>query len=409
MAKNFASIYSGGNDSSALNQSLFFKLEPTRGTLTAPTATDFLFVLGGGAVNFAQPFEASPHRSMRHNLNVIKQKTTTEWSFSTLWNIKQSVAYGLCIDASLRLLLKSLLGKETDTTSAFEYDSGNDPAVTFSVFENLDHMAKQASGCFVQSAEMTFPGDGMSQAAWTGAGKTVVHAGIGKSIIANIANTITLQTGESRRFDVGAKVMIVEADGVTRSADTIVARTVTAVDHLTDIVTLDGAVLADADGSVTPIYLCYWEPTALTAIDEPQTGLVGSFSIVNLPTQSCIRALTLSINNNHELADYCYGTDGLSGALFTPGARLEVNATIELNLNAPLVEFMQRVREFEAQDLQLILGSAAARHLTVDLPKVKFNVPAISVPDQGSIPISFEGLCLASSESAADEVKLTIS
>jgi hypothetical protein len=410
MAKNFASIYSGGNDSSALNQSFFLKLETVRGTAVIPTGTDFLFTLGGGAVNFTQPYESSPHRSGRHNNNVIKQKTATEWSFSTLLNIKQGVVYSSCVDVGMKLLWKSLLGKETDTTSSYEYDSSIDPAITFTICENLDHMAKQASGAFVQQCEASFPGDGMAQLNWSGNAKTTKHAGIGKSITDNdTTNTVTLGVGEGKRFDVGAMVMIVEADGVTRSADTATARKITAITG--DVITIDGAVLADADGSGlnAPIYLCYWEPTGVTivGIDEPQTGLVGSVSIDTLPTLSCVRSATITMANNHELQDYCYGSDSLSGALFIPGGRLDVTVSLEMNLNASLVEFMKRIRDFEAHDIQLICGEATNRHLVIDLPKVIFNVPAIPVPDTGSVPVSFEGMALQTALEAADEVTVT--
>jgi hypothetical protein len=408
MAKNFAAIFNGGNDSSALNQSFFLKVETVRGQMAFPVGADFLFSLGGGGVNFSQPFESSPHRSGRHNNNIIKQKTTTEWSLPTFINIKQGVAYGLAYDSGIKLLWKAMLGKEVDS-SGYIYDSANDPSVTFSLFENLDHMAKQAIGCFVNQVEIQLPGDGQAQLSWSGNGKTVVHAGIAKSIVANAANTFTCtDPALARRFDVGSAVMIVKNDGVTRSADTPTPRTVTAVDTTTGVVTVSGAVLADADGTVNPVYLCYWEPTTPAGIDEPQTGLVGSVSIDSLPTLSCVRGATISLNNNHELVDYCYGTDGLSGPLFVAGGRLEAMLSLEMNLNAPLVEFMQRVREFEAHDVQLVCGPATGRRLQIDLPRVIFSVPSIAVPDTGSIPVSFEGTALQQSLDSADEITISL-
>lgn len=408
MSKNFASIYSGGNDASALNQTFFLKKETVRGQAAPATGADFLFTLGGGGVNFAQPYESSPHRSGRHNNNIIKQKTTTEWSLSTLLNIKQSVAYGLSIDTAVKMLWEAMLGKFTDTGSALKYDSGNDPSVTFTLFENLDHMAKQAVGCFVNEVAVQLPGDGMSKLDWKGNGKTVYHAGIGKSTVANAANDVTLQPGEARRFDVGALVMLVKGDGTTRSSDTATPRTVTASDHTLDKVTLSGAALTDADGTVGGgVFLTYWEPLTPTGIDEPQTGLQGSVTIANLPTLSCVRSAALTLTNNHELVSYCFGTDGLSGPLFVPGGRLEAKLTMELNLNAPLVEFMQRIREFEAQAVTLVCGPAAGRRFEIAVPRVIYMVPSISVPDTGSIPVSFEGTCLQSALDAADEVTIS--
>ena len=36
-----------------------------------------------------------------------------------------------------------------------------------------------------------------------------------------------------------------------------------------------------------------------------------------------------------------------------------------------------------------------------------FNVPAIPVPDTGSVPVSFEGMALQTALEAADEVTVT--
>jgi len=408
MSKNFAAIYSGGSDASAMNQSFFIKKELVRGQIIAPTNSDFLYSLSGGGVNFSQSFIDSPHRSGRHRNNIVKEKTATEWTLPLYLNIKQGVAYSASIDAGVKVLWESALGRMVDTTSAYEFDAANDPSVTFTMFENLDVMAKQAVGCFANGFEASLPGDGQSQISFNGNAKTVYHAGIAKSVADNnTGNVITLGAGEAKRFDVGSLVMIVEADGVTRSADTAVPRKITSKDESVDTITVDGAVLADADGSVTPIYVCYWEPAAPVGIDEPQTGLVGSISIDTLPTLSCVRSATVSLANNHELVNYCFGSDGLSGPLFVPGGRAEVGISLEMNLNSAMVEFMKRIRDFEGHAIELIVGDSAARHFKIELPKVIFQVPAISVPESGSIPVSFEGNALQSALGAADEITVS--
>jgi len=493
MAKNFKAIYEGGNDASALNQTFFLKKETIRGVTVAPAGTDFLYTMSGGSVNFSQPFEVSPHKTGRHANNIILQKTSTEWSLSTLFNIAQSnpPLFAACIDAPIKMLWEAVLGKAYPVPGTeMKFDPSTDPTITFTMMENGDHLAKQAAGCYVNQVEVQMPGDGMTQMDWSGNAKTVYHAGIGKSTISNNGgSTVSIQAGEGRRFDIGAMVMIVKADGVTRSADTATPRKITNVvigngvaatatvgvntftavnvgaggnaialvfdgtDDVTtvvtawntanptnqvgftgaggtvltaqtvtlsggsgsavDVVTLDGANLADADGSAanTPIFLCYWEPLASTiaGIDEPQTGLKGKITINTLPTLSCVRGATLSINNNHELVDYCYGTDGAGGSIFVPSSRLEATLSIELNLNAPLVEFFKRVREFEAHDVTLICGNsdkADARFVEFKCPKVKFNVPSIEIPESGAVPVSFEGTCLQTALEQGDEVQV---
>jgi hypothetical protein len=211
-------------------------------------------------------------------------------------------------------------------------------------------------------------------------------------------------------------MFVKNSDGVTRSTDTAIPRKVLALDKVAHTVTVDGAALTDV---VATDYLCYWEPESSTfeGIDNPQTGLVGKITIASLPTLSCVRSATITLNNNHELVNYCFGADGLSGPMFVPGGRLEATLSLEMNLNAPLVEFMKKIRDFEAQNITFRVGpektsptatiSEEKHHFLVECPKVIFQVPSISVPETGSIPVTFEGTCLQSALDAADEVEVS--
>ncbi len=410
MAKDFGAIYNSQNDAIALEQRFFIKEETTRGVLNAPVDGDFFYTVSGGSVNFNQPVESSPHRSGRHHTSVIKQKTTTEWTLPTFFNIDTSLGTaGVAeIDPALRVLWKSLMGKEDITAGSPVYTSGTDPDTTFSIYENGDQWAIQAPGAFVESGNATLPGDGQAQMEWAGSAKTALTVGIGSSVVSNNAgNDVTLQSGEGERFPVGSHVMIIKNDGVTRSADTPNGspRTVTAVSG--DVVTLDGAALADADGSSGAIYLVYYEPEAPVALNDPQTGLQGSISIVGLSSTDCVRSAGINMVNNHELQDFCYGEEGLGGRLFTPGGRFTAEVTLELNLNKELVGFLNSLRDFQGEDVTLILGDATGRHMKIDVPKVIFPVPEISVPDTGTIPVSFTGNAYQTALDAADEVTVS--
>jgi hypothetical protein len=407
MAKNFAAIYNSGNDSSALNQSFFVKKQTNKQTPIVPLGSDFLYMIGGSSLDYSQSFEDSPHKTGRHRSGIIKGKTTTEWSLPLLINIKQGVAYGSCIDAAVKCLWENVLGKYTDTGTAQKFDATVDPSTAFTIFQNLDHMAMQAWSGFCQQVECSFAGDGMSQLTFSGAAAITFFAGIGKSVTANAGgNVITLGLGEGARFDVNSYVMLVKSDGVTRSTDTATARKVTA--KAGDVITVDGAPLTvDSDGTaLLPVYLCYWEPEAgtIVGINEPQTGLEGSVTIDTLPTLSCVRNATLTINNNHELQDFCFGTKGLSGAIYVPSSKLEVTASVELNLNAQLGEFLSLVREFYGHELTIKCGNVLDRHFEVVLPKLIFQVPSISIPETGSVPVTLEGNALQTALEQNDSV-----
>lgn len=414
MSKNFASLYASDGDSTAIEQRYFVKPEATRGTLVAATGADFLFTLNGGNIEFTQPKETSPHRTGRHNTSFLKRKKETSWSFSTLFNINTSLGSASAseIDPAVRALLKQGFGTETAPGGgvALQYRIGV-PDFTFSLFENGDIWARQARGAFVQGMNFQFPGDGDSTVAWTGNAKDCIYLGIGKSLADNSGvNTITLEAGDGDEFldGVGGMVMIIKANGTTRSTDTPDGspRKITAV--LGDVITVDGAALADADGSSTPVYLCYYEPTTPTAINNPQNGLQGEVMVTGVSGEHCFRSFGINITNNHALKNNCYGHDGLGGSLFVPGARATVEVTMELDLNKQIFRLFKRLGQFTTQDIDLVHGDSTLRYIEALLPKVVFDVPTITLPDEGSVPVTFTGMAEQTAFDAADEISLQI-
>jgi hypothetical protein len=406
MAKNYADLYASGNDSIALEQRFYAKLEASRGSLIAPTNADFFYTLDGGSIAFAQPFESSPHRSGRHNTGIIKKKKTCSFSFSTYFNIDESLGSPSTaeIDPAIQLLYKSMFGKQDNTGGSPVFTSATPPDLTFSLFEVGDKWSRQARGCFVQGLNLNFPGNGEAKMEWSGAGAESVMIGIGKSITANATNTVTVGSGEGDRFAIGGLVMVIKSDGTTRSTDTPAGLPRRILSIAGDVITLSGANLVDSDGSGsgTPVYLSYYEPSAPVAINNPVTGLVGSMSVAST-TVDCFRNVTLALTNNHELVDYCYGMDALSTPFFVPGSRINGQLTVETNLNDEILALFNRVTQFEAENIHLVLGSASGRRFDLTVPKVQFPVPAFSLPTSGSIPISFQGTALQTSLDAADE------
>lgn len=409
MAKNYANAYNQTSDSNSTEQRFFLKEESTRGVFAPPVAADFLFTLGGGSISASQALNSSPHRSGRHNNNFIKEKRVEEFSLTTFFNINSGAANGnAAIDTAVKTLLKSALGRTSvGVSTEFIADPATAPNITFTLIETGDSWSKQLVGGFIESFEFQLPGDGQAQASWSGAGGGYRFVGIGKSVANNNGgNTVEVGTDEGERFPVGGYVMIIEANGTTRSADTPDGSPRKVVSVAGDVVTLDGAVLADADGSggSAPVYLCYYEPSGATGTDAPQTGLVGEISSSALPAGYCFRNLTISGNNNHERVDYCFGSDGLDSPFFIPAGRLDVTVTAELNLSKALVGFYNKVVANEGIDILAVLGPSTGRRYEFELPKVIFQIPSIEVPETGSIPVSFEGLAYQTALDAADEI-----
>jgi hypothetical protein len=406
MAKNYKDIYNRTGDSNSLNQSFYVKEELSKGVLAVPTGDDFLYTLGGSSVNSTQPLESSPHKTGRHNTSVIQQKVETSFTISQFFNIDTTLGAPAVaeIDAPFRVLMKSAFGNEDVSGGSPVYKVG-DPDINFSIFEVGDMWSKQCRGAFVESANASFPGDGQAQIEFSGNAKDQILIGIAKVAAAdyNGGNTITLEAGEGSRMKPEGLVMIIEADGFTRSDDTLTGAPRTITDVTGDVVTLSGAALADSDATGGDLFLCYYEPEAPVGINSPVIGLVGSFTLVGLSVD-CLRSATINLTNNHELLDFCYGEKGLAKGSFAPAGRADVEVSIELNLNHDLVEYINGLDELEGDQIQLILGDQSGRHLQVDIPKVVFPIPEIPVPESGSIPITFTALANQTGLDQADEI-----
>ena len=412
MAKDYAAIYNSQNDASALEQRWYVREETTRGTLEAFTGTDFLYTQSGGTIEFSQPFEPSPHRSGRHQNNIIKQKKTESWNLPLFINIDETVdpASEAEVDDGVQVLWKSLLGNEDLSGGGGPvYTSITAPDLTFSLYEIGDKYANQARGCFVQDGTLNLPGDGQATVEFTGNGKDALLIGLGLSQVDNNGgNTVTLVSGDGKQFEVDGLVMLIEEDGTTRSDDTPDGTPRVITDVTGDTVTLSGAALTDADGSATNLYLVYYEPETPVGIDNPIVGLRGDIRIASFgAVHQCVRDLTISMTNNHELVNYCFGTDSLDLPYYVPGDRFTANVSMTLNLNKAVIELLRGVKQFEAQDVEFELGDATSRHLFGKLPKIFFPIPAITVPESGSIPIEFsDGLALQTALDAADEITI---
>ena len=68
------------------------------------------------------------------------------------------------------------------------------------------------------------------------------------------------------------------------------------------------------------------------------------------------------------------------------------------------IEWLADLDAFTANDIFAIVGDSAGRHFRVDMDKVEFSPPTVTIPDSGSIPFTAEGTALASTATSRDEV-----
>jgi len=410
MARNFKTLYdddAAGSDSSALVQKFYVKEEASRGVFVTPASTDFIFTMPGSSVNFSRPVASSDHRSGRGHLKVNKQKSITNFTLSTGFNIDTTLgAAGAAeIDLGMRWLHKSLFGTE-DTAAGPKYTRGT-PSTFATILENGDVWGKQSVGSFVMTSAWDLPGDGNAKQEWTGNAKTTVYAGIAKLTTADHdgANTFIVESGQGKRFQVNARIMFIEADGSTRSADSPdgTPRVITSITG--DSIVTDGAVFADLDASGAEIFAAFYEPeTAVAPINDEIVGLDGSLTIAGFTALNCIKSLNLTFDNGHKLQDDCFGESGLGGSLFVAGGRMTIGVNMDINLNATLLGFInQIIDDVTGEDIAIVLGDTSTRHLAIDMDRVIFNVPEVTPPAEGDIPVSLASAAVVQSALEADD------
>lgn len=368
------------------------------GTETAGTDdTDFLLYTTGGPT-FSQPIESNAHRSGRYHSGIIKQKKVAEFSISTYVNMLG--AAGASVDPAVKLLWKSLLGDETVSGSAIRYRQGL-PNFYMSMVRVSTIFGEYFTGAYVKDMSMAFPGDGPATCEWSGKASKRVIAGIGRvnGPVAASADVV-LEANEYKRYDVGAPVMCVDADGRTILYGADGSLTVNSITALSNQVTLSAAVTL-ADNS----YLVPWNPGAVqqSGKDSIFTDLQGSFKLNAGGSPVSVTNIELSFTNDHHDFDMDYGSDANKGFAAAERLTMSLNVTFDLS-NENFPEVVQS-SQFEGFAPEIILGDASnGRYLKVTAPKWIPAVPAIEVPESGVTPVTLEGDLYQSVPGARDPI-----
>jgi len=355
---------------------------------------DFLLYTTGGPT-FNQPTESNTHRSGRFHSGIVKKKKVAEFSLSTFMNMNGLA--GASIDTAYRLLWEQLLGTEEVSAGSFiKYTQGH-PNFTFSMARVSTIFGEYYTGGYVRECQLEFPGEGPATNAWSGKASTRSIAGLGKLSAASVASaTVALQANEGRRYTAGAFVMAMDADGVTilygAGGDlTIASRT-------------DGAVVLSAPVSL-PInaYLVPWHPGAMqqTGRDAIMTDLVGSFKLRTVGPSIDVTNISLNLVNDHTDLDGYFGRSANSG--FVAGARLTATLSTTFDLSNENFGEVVQSEDFAGFDPEIVLGdTASGRYFKLSTKKWIPSVPSIEVPENGTTPVTLEGILFQSTPGAQD-------
>lgn len=360
---------------------------------------DFLLYTTGGPT-YEQPIESNAHRTGRFHTGIIKQKKVAEFDIDTYINMSGSA--GASLDNAVRLLLESIFGKETvtpGTSITYEQDL---PNFYFSMARVSTIFGEYYTGCYSRDFTLTLAGDAPGTFKFTGKCSKAAIAGIAQinGDVVGSANVI-LEAGQYKRYDVGARVMVVNADGRTIVAGADGSLLISSINGGVETIVLSTTVDAEDTGYIVP-----WHPGAMqqTGRDNVYTDLEGSMKLNQGGSNICVTNITLSVANDHVDRDNCFGADANQG--FVAGNRCTMSLSVAFDLSNENFADVVQARNFEGFAPEIIVGNVSARHLKITAPNWIPAVPPIEVPENGTTPVTLEGNLYQSAPGAKDPIKL---
>jgi hypothetical protein len=368
------------------------------GTEAAGTAGGDYLWMTRATLNVGQPVKASEHRSGRQPSSFIKEKKVADGEIETYINV--ALSGDPSIDTAASLLLEAVLGKKTTVGSVDEirFDSTQAPSKYFSIVQGNNSFGRFFNGGYAKKLTISLPGSGEAKMMFGLKARDGKYASIAQvnGAVSGSANVV-VNTGESKRFEVGARVMLVDDDGRTVVAGQDGSITVSSRTDGSHTVALSGSVSVDDNG-----YLVPWLPHVFdqSGTDNPITGLQGSVSFDGgSTTVEEIRSVEITFDHNVTDLDQHYGSDSNTG--FVVADRAKIDVKVELMVSASQAQKIVQTKEFETFDMKVVLGPAAGLRTEYRLPKVIYSVPAVPIPDSGPVIMTLEGEAL---QSAAGEL-----
>jgi hypothetical protein len=353
-----------------------------------------------GGTTFSQPQIPSAHRTDRFHGRQIRQKKVAEFDIDTYINMSGDA--GDSLDTSVRTLLRAAFGKETVVpATSIIYEQGQDK-VYFSIVAVSTIFGEYYTGGYVRDFTLDAPGDAPGTYKFTGKAEKASIAGISQANgIVSASTDWIANDGESKRYTENARVMLVDIDGrsITDGADGSLY--VASLDHATHKVVLSSAVTA-ADDS----YLVPWHPGVVqqTGRDNPYTDLEGSVKLDESLSTIDTTNINLALVNDHVDLDGYFGRDANAG--YVAGNRCTMTQTISFDLSNENFAEVVQTRAFEGFKPIATIGATSGRHLVITSNKWTPAVPPIERPENGTTPMTLEGILEQSAPGNRDPIKL---
>lgn len=268
---------------SALSQQVFAVLETTSGTLEKPTQESYILPSSRATSSQSRPYSDSTQLS--DGLDTINQTAgaldPADFSVAMVMRLAPSAAKPQGED-----LLVSTFGSIDTSVSGkrtYKLTKCRNP---FSLWIQNDHTVSFVEGCYAETLSMEVATEGETILTFSGRGRRQGTVGNGYLAEAPSSTTITLESGESKRFSVGGWITnLSKKDGTEYK--------ITAINYTTDTLVLDKSPTDWISGEkIGP-----WLPEAVAIgtelenrsikimVDGKETGLRSSTLTFNLPVQ----------------------------------------------------------------------------------------------------------------------------
>lgn len=387
-------------NAAALNVADELKLGIANGGVEVAGTNDqdcLLYTTGGPTFN--QPVETNTHRNGRFHGGIIRQKKIAEFDIDAFINMSGTA--GASIDTAVALMWEAVCGKKTVAAGSFIDFEQDYPAVYMSMVRVSTIFGEYYNGAYTKNMDLAFPGEGPATTKWTGKAADAAIAGIAtvNGVVA-ASTSIILDAGMTERYTVGAYIMAVDTDGRTILAGADGSLKVDAYNDLTETLTTNVAVTLPDNSYIVP-----WHPGAVqqTTRDNIYTDLVGTMKLRAAGTVIDVTEITLSIANDHVDLDNRFGADANKG--FVAGNRLTATLGVTFDLSNETMGEVVRTRDFGGFTPEIVLGATSGRHLKITGQRWIPSVPTIEVPENGTTPVTLEGVLYESAPGARDPFK----
>lgn len=344
----------------AREEQVFVVPETQWGQLAYPTASNLVLTAGNASINqnlnYVDSEEVRNTRSLLHRFRT----KVPPGSFSIATYIRPN---GAGVEPMGGMLFESLMGKKDIGTSAVSYI----PALkqpNFSLWVKKGDVVFFADGCVVNEARFSVSANAVPTIDWSGSFRRMGRCGVDTLATAASAGATSIDVGDGRNFDAGAKIIIGSDDNSGQGY------TVTAVSGNT--LTISPGLSADAAAGavVKP-----WLPDASSvSFGDPleAESFAASLSGVVRP----VRNIEFTISNNikivdDELTGDAYPTDKVEGE-----RRVTGRITMYFRKDE-LIHFADAYAGKE-NEVEITGGETAGYKIRVVFPKAQLEVPSIT-------------------------------